>query len=180
MRTFQTRIAERLASFARLILFDKRGTGMSDCVEGVPQLETRMDDVRAVMDAADSTRAALVGIDDVATMSLLFAATYPERTSALALLAAAARGVWAPDYPWGNTPEQAGAVKEAIRRHYFGSRDEGIELIRVQLGNFSVEEIRTMRDYVRRASSPGSMEEQAMMLSESDVRHVLPAIRVPT
>jgi class 3 adenylate cyclase len=79
MRTFQTQIAERLASFARLILFDKRGTGMSDRVEAVPQLETRMDDVRAVMDAAGSPRAALVGVDDVAVMGLLFAAAYPER-----------------------------------------------------------------------------------------------------
>src|SRR5262245_26266255 len=180
MRTFQTRIAERLASFARLILFDKRGTGMSDRVEAVPQLETRMDDVRAVMDAAGSARAALVGLDDVATMSLLFAATYPERTSALALLAASARGTWAPDYPWGFTPEQARALRENIGLHYFGSRDEGSELIRAQLGNFSDEEIQTIRDYVRRASSPGSMQAQATMLTEFDVRRVLPAIRVPT
>ena len=180
MRTFQTQIAERLASFARLILFDKRGTGMSDRVDAVPQLETRMDDVRAVMDAAGSVRAALVGLDDVATMSLLFAATYPERTSALALLAASARGMWAPDYPWGYTAEQARALKENIGRHYFGSRDDGLELIRMQLGNFSDEEIWTIRDYVRRASSPGSMEAQATMLTEFDVRQVLPAIRVPT
>ena len=180
MRTFQTLIAERLASFARLIVFDKRGTGMSDRVEAVPQLETRMDDVRAVMDAAGSPRAALVGLDDVAVMGLLFAATYPERTSALALLGASARGMWAPDYPWGATAEQARALKENIGRHYFGSRDDGLELIRAQLGNFSDEEILVIRDYVRRASSPGSMEAQATMLTEFDVRHVLPTIRVPT
>jgi pimeloyl-ACP methyl ester carboxylesterase len=180
MRTFQTQIAERLASFARLILFDKRGTGMSDRVEAVPQLETRMDDVRAVMDAAGSPRAALVGLDDVAVMGLLFAATYPERTSALALLAASARGMWAPDYPWGYTAEQARALKANIRRHYFGSRDDGLELIRAQLGHFSDEEIWAIRDYVRRASSPGSMEAQATMLTEFDVRQVLPTIGVPT
>ena len=180
IRTFQTQIAERLASFARLILFDKRGTGMSDRVEAVPQLETRMDDVRAVMDAAGSPRAALVGLDDVAVMGLLFAATYPERTSALALLSASACGMWAPDYPWGYTAEQARALKENIGRHYFGSRDDGLELIRAQLGQFGDEEIRAIRDYVRRASSPGSMEAQATMLTEFDVRQVLPTIRVPT
>jgi len=93
------------ASFSRLIKFDKRGTGMSDPVSGAPTLETRMDDVRAVMDAAGSRRAALFGVSDGASMSVLFAATYPERTAALVLRSAAARTLWAPDYPWGSTED---------------------------------------------------------------------------
>ena len=95
-----------LASFARVIQFDKRGTGMSDRVRDLPTLETRMDDVRAVMDATRSERAALFGVDTGGTMSLLFAATYPERTSALVLYGAFARTLWAPDYPWGLTEQE--------------------------------------------------------------------------
>jgi pimeloyl-ACP methyl ester carboxylesterase len=95
-----------LAAFARVIQFDKRGTGMSDRVRDLPDLETRMDDVRAVMDAARSERAALFGVDTGGTMSVLFAATYPERTSALVLCGASARTLWAPDYPWGPTEQE--------------------------------------------------------------------------
>ncbi len=179
MRTFQTQIAERLASFARLILFDKRGAGMSDRVARVPPLETRMDDLRAVMDAAGSVRAALFGIDDVAAMSLLFAATYPERTSALVLLSATARSTWAPDYPWGPTEEQALRRREGIKRRYFGSREEAVD-IRQIWGDISDEEAQTIRDYVRRASSPGALEALVTMLMDVDVRQLLPSIRVPT
>jgi pimeloyl-ACP methyl ester carboxylesterase len=103
VRTF----LERLASFSRLIHFDKRGTGMSDRVVGAPTLETRMDDVRAVMDAADSERAALVGWSEGVAMSCLFAATYPERAWALVLYGGKARELRAPDYPWGPTEAEA-------------------------------------------------------------------------
>jgi pimeloyl-ACP methyl ester carboxylesterase len=92
---------ERLASFARLIRFDKRGTGMSDQVSAATPLETRMDDVRAVMDAVGSERAAMVGVSEGAPMSLLFAATYPDRAWALALYGGFARELRAHDYPWG-------------------------------------------------------------------------------
>ena len=95
----------QLASFSRLIRFDKRGTGMSDRVSGAPNLETRMDDVRAVMDAVGSKRAALFGASEGGAMSLLFAATYPERTAALVLGSAYPRTMWAPDYTWGLTDE---------------------------------------------------------------------------
>jgi class 3 adenylate cyclase len=180
MRTFQTRIAERLASFSRLILFDKRGTGMSDSFTSVPPLETRMDDVRAVMDAAGSSRAALVGLDDVAAMALVFAATYPERTTALVLLSASARGMWAPDFPWGLTHEQVRAMKADALRGWFGSREDALPMVRATLGDFEDDEIWRMRDYARRASSPGAYQEQVSMTTETDVRQVLPAIRVPT
>ena len=97
---------DRLASFCRLIRFDKRGTGMSDPVSGAPTLETRMDDVRAVMDAVGSRRAAFYGLSEGAAMSILFAATYPERTGALVLRSAFPRTIWLPDYPWGRTEQE--------------------------------------------------------------------------
>src|SRR5512132_2077997 len=96
----QARFFERLASFSRLIIFDKRGTGLSDPVAEVPTLELRIDDVRAVMDAAGSEQAALFGISEGGPMSVLFAATHPERVSALVLHGAMGRTTEAPDYPW--------------------------------------------------------------------------------
>jgi pimeloyl-ACP methyl ester carboxylesterase len=101
----ERRYFERLASFSRLITFDKRGTGLSDRV-AVATLEERMDDLRAVMDAAGSERAAVYGGSEGGALSILFAATYPERVSALVLYGAYARLAWAPDYPDG-VPEDA-------------------------------------------------------------------------
>ena len=100
------RFLERLASFSRLILFDKRGTGLSDRVADLPNLETRMDDVRAVMDAVGSERAALFGYSEGGPMCALFAATYPARTTALDHGRELRAPDWAPDYPWAVTPEQ--------------------------------------------------------------------------
>lgn len=100
------RFFERLASFTRLILFDKRGTGLSDRVPDIPNLETRMDDVRAVMDAVRSPRAALLGYSEGGPMCALFSATYPERTAALIMIGSYARRIWAPDYPCGMTREE--------------------------------------------------------------------------
>jgi pimeloyl-ACP methyl ester carboxylesterase len=94
------RCLERLGSFARLIRFDKRGTGLSDREAGVPSLEQRMDDIRAVLDSACSGRAAILGVSEGGPMSVLFAATYPERTEALILYGTYARTAWAPDHPW--------------------------------------------------------------------------------
>ena len=109
-------ILRQLASFSRLIVFDKRGTGMSDRVSGAPTLETRMDDVRAVMDAAGSQRAALVGLSEGAPMSVLFAATYPERTAALVLWGAFARMLVAVGYPMGSSDEEYRRELEADLR----------------------------------------------------------------
>jgi pimeloyl-ACP methyl ester carboxylesterase len=96
----------RLSSFARLILFDKRGTGLSDRMGAMPTLEERMDDVRAVMDAVASKQAGLIGNSEGGPLSILFAATYPQRSSALVLCGSYARRMWAPDCPWGRTEEQ--------------------------------------------------------------------------
>ena len=99
------RLLTRLASFTRLIIFDKRGTGLSDRNSNSPSLEVRMDDVRAVMDAAGSSRAALFGYSEGGPMCALFAATYPDRATALIMGGSYARRITAPDYPWGVTAD---------------------------------------------------------------------------
>ena len=108
------RFFQRLSSSSRLIRFDKRGTGLSDRVAEMPTLEQRMDDVRAVMDAVGSQRAALFGISEGGPMSVLFAATYPERTTALVLYGSYARRSWAPDHPFGWTEEQWNLALERL------------------------------------------------------------------
>jgi len=172
----------RIASFARLIYFDRRGMGMSDRVSGVPTLEARMDDIRVVMDAAGSTRAALFGWIDGAPLSLVFAATYPERVGALVLLGSFARRMWAPDYPWGMTDDQFRAANDVFMRIFFGSRDEGMEALRLITGGGPDEdELGRDVDFVRRAcGSPDTWRAYLDLYRDFDVRHVLPAIRVPT
>jgi pimeloyl-ACP methyl ester carboxylesterase len=168
---------EALASFARLIKFDKRGTGMSDPVAGAPTLETRMDDVRAVMDAAGSRRAALFGVSDGASMSVLFAATYPERTAALVLRSATARTLWAPDYPWGSTEaDYRRRVERELR--IFGPRAEALETV-AALGAFRDDERAAFLDYLRYGASPGMLEALLLMNKEIDIRDVLGAVHVP-
>jgi len=169
---------EELSSFSRLIRFDKRGTGMSDRVSGAPTLETRMDDVRVVMDAVGSHRAAFYGLSEGAAMSILFAATYPERMAALVLRSASPRTMWAPDYPWGRTEEQyEGALARDLK--IFGPRTQAMEAVHA-LGRFEDEEAQSFLRMLRFASSPGALEALYRMNKEIDVRHVLPAVRVPT
>ena len=105
---------ERLASFSRLILLDRRGTGLSDPVEQLPTLEERMDDLVAVMDAAGSRRAFLMGISESGPMCILFAATYPERAAGLVLCNTLARNVRSDDQPWGAPPEVYEGFQRAI------------------------------------------------------------------
>jgi pimeloyl-ACP methyl ester carboxylesterase len=169
---------ERLSSFSRLIRFDKRGTGMSDRVSGAPTLETRMDDVRAVMDAVGSRRAAFYGLSEGAAMSLLFAATYPERMAALVVRSAFPRRMWAPDYPWGQTEEEyEREVERALR--IFGPREQAREAVR-SLGRFTDTEAESFLQMLRFGASPGALEALHRMNKEIDIRHVLPAVRVPT
>jgi pimeloyl-ACP methyl ester carboxylesterase len=170
------RLLRRLASFSRLILFDKRGTGLSDPVplERLPTLEQRMDDVRAVMDAAESERAALFGSSEGGLMSVLFAATYPERTRALVALAIYAKRIWSPDYPWAPTPEARAAEIESIERNW------GREMDISDLAPSADEAFkRRAVTYLRRSASPGAAVALLRMNTQIDVREVLPTISVP-
>jgi pimeloyl-ACP methyl ester carboxylesterase len=181
MANHQGEIPRRLASFSRLIVFDRRGMGMSDRVVG-ESLETRMDDVRAVMDAAGSTRAALFGILDGVAMSLLFAATFPERVSALVLLSGYPRVRWAADYPSGLTGEELRAMEEGIMSFFFGSREAAAAAGRVFRGSEpSEEDVLADIDYLRRASAnPRTLEAYLEAAWENDIRQVLTGIETPT
>jgi len=171
-------VLEKLGSFSRLIRFDKRGTGMSDRVSGAPTLEARMDDVRAVMDAVGSERAAFYGLSEGAAMALLFAATYPDRTAALVVRSAYPRRMWAPDYPWGRTEEEY-EREVAMALEVFGPRERALASVKT-LGQFDQFEAESFLRLLRYGSSPGSLEALHRMNREIDVRHVLPAVRVPT
>ena len=168
---------ERLSSFARLIRFDKRGTGLSDRAAGIATLEERMDDVRAVMDAVGSERAALLGYSEGGAMSMLFSATYPDRTTALVLYAALARLAWAPDVPWGR---DAASVARRCREfeEKWGTGEIGAAWAPSMSGD------RTFRNWVgtfeRAAASPGAAVALLRMNLEIDVRQILPSIQVPT
>jgi pimeloyl-ACP methyl ester carboxylesterase len=163
--TYQSRTVEALASFARVIAFDQRGVGMSDRMDGTPGLETRMDDVRAVMDAAGSSRAAILSASIGVPTSLLFAATYPERTSALVLVRGFARHLWAADYPWGSTLERERSVVEAYQLLYYGSPREAAE--RLGGGNvlYSDEDL----EYLRRAAARGHLCQETRAVCSSGV-----------
>jgi len=172
--------AERLASFSRLILFDKRGTGLSDPVADAPTLEQRIDDVRATMDAAGSERAALLGISEGAPMSVLFAATHPERVSALVLYGAMGRTTEGPDYPWA-TP--ADALRESAAEFlapYWGQQPQGIlELFAPSLAD-DPRVIEYTARLERYSASPAMVQQIFEMFLDIDVRAVLPTIHVPT
>jgi len=176
------RLLGRLASFSRLILFDKRGTGLSDRVSNdeLPTLEQRMDDVRAVLEAVESDRAALFGHSEGGNMCVLFAATYPERTAALITLGCfAKRRDPDDDYPWAPTAENREESAAAVERNWGHLRPEDVEYYapsRVGDKQF----VRNLERYLRRGASPGAAAALLRMNSYIDVREVLPAIGVPT
>ena len=172
---------ERLLRFARLILFDRRGAGLSDRVRETPSLETRMDDVRAVLDAVGSERAALFATFEAAAMCMLFAATYPERTTGLVLYNPVAKGSSAPDYPWAKTPEEW-RRDLAEYRNLWGTTEFVDDLVRhmaptrTEDAEFKQSVLRS----VRFGASPSSAQAIQRMAMEIDIRDVLPSIRVPT
>ena len=172
----------RLAGMGRLILFDKRGTGLSDHVpdEEIPDLETRMDDVLAVMDAAESQRAVLVGVSEGGPMSVLLAATYPERVAALVLLGTFARTMWASDYPIGLTPAEADRREAALKTDDWARQATAEWLGRVAPAGLSDDDLAWYVSYIERGATRGAALAFRRLNREIDVRHVLPTVGVPT
>jgi pimeloyl-ACP methyl ester carboxylesterase len=171
------RFFERLATFSRLILFDKRGTGLSDRGIEAATLEDRMDDVRAVLDAVGSPRAALLGYSEGGTMCILFAATYPDRTQALITIGSYARRLQAPDYPYFTTREEAFKAVEAAAANWGGP-------VWIELRMPSVAGDPIIRQwwarFLRMSASASAAAALQRLNIEIDVRHVLPLIRAPT
>ncbi|TMD37265.1 MAG: alpha/beta fold hydrolase [Chloroflexi bacterium] len=167
----------RLASFSRLILFDKRGCGMSDRVHPLPTLEQRMDDVRAVLDAAGSQRAALLGISEGGVMSALFAATYPERSAGLIINGSYPSALRRPGYPWGITEDQ---FEERMRRvKDIWGKVAGMD--RYAPSQVDKPEVAGWwTTFMQMGASPGDAEDLMRMNTLIDIRDILPAIRVPT
>ena len=169
----------RLATFSRLILFDKRGTGLSDAVplDRLPTLEQRMDDVRAVLDAVGSEQAALFGHSEGGNMCMLFAATYPERVQALVLLSVYAKRLRSDDYPWAPTPEARETEARALEERGWADVDPGYYApSRRDDRDFD----RWLRGWLRNGASPRAAAALLRMNTQIDVRHVLSTIGVPT
>jgi pimeloyl-ACP methyl ester carboxylesterase len=167
---------ERLTTFARVIQFDKRGTGMSDRVTQAATMDERMDDVRAVMDAVGSQRAAVMGISEGGVLASLFAATYPERTAALILY-----GVHATPTFMVRTDTEWIEFSESVRRTW-GSEAEARETLSWMAPSLMMDEsaILWAQKFMRLGASPGAVIALSRMNSEIDIRHVLPSIHVPT
>src|SRR5215211_471975 len=173
------RFLRRLASFSRVIFFDQRGTGLSDPVppEEFPTLEQRVDDIRAVMDAAGSERATLLGASAGGPICTLFAATYPERTASLILYGGYAKRVSSPDYPWAPSAEQRQRYFDRIK-HEWGS---AVDLATLAPSLAGDEAFRAWwASWLRHGASPGVALALARTNSEVDVRATLPSVRVPT
>src|SRR5262245_32321416 len=172
------RFLRRLASFSRLILFDKRGTGLSDRDVGLSTLEQRVDDIRAVMDAVGSEKAALFGTSEGGLMSAMFAAIHPERSIALVLLGSYARESWAPDYPWGSKPE---AYFKTWHEDLEKSWGEAFQLSEAAPSMANDEAARAWAGaYFRNSASLSGAIALADWNFEVDIRGILPSIQVPT
>jgi class 3 adenylate cyclase len=170
---------ESFASYARLIMFDKRGTGLSDRPRELGTLETRMDDIRAVLDAAGEERATLVGLGEGGHTGALFAATYPERTEALVLVGTPARVVQADDYPYGPSAEEWRSRLREIRERW-GQREYFEAQARELDPEADDEFIEWFVTCQRFCASPGAALTFYRVYGETDLREMLPAIRVPT
>ncbi len=170
---------ERLASFSRVISFDKRGTGMSDRVPGdrLPDLETRMEDMTAVMDTAGSEKTVVMGHSEGGALSILFAATHPERVEKLILIGSYAKRIQSEDYPWAPTREAREAEIEAIP-DMWGSPDVALALAPSRAEDQAFTS--WLSRYMRLSASPRDAQALLRMNTEVDTRAVLPAIRVPT
>jgi class 3 adenylate cyclase len=170
----------RLASFSRVIVFDKRGTGLSDpiAIDDLPTIEEWIDDLRAVLDAAGSKRPTLLSGIGASVMALVFAATYPDRTSSLVLVDGCSRLAWAEDSPWGHPVDRLATDLEWLRAGW--GKDGGTMTF---LAPHLLEDRPLAEQYIRyerQSASPGMAKAMIGWLYDVDVRHVLPAIRVPT
>jgi class 3 adenylate cyclase len=175
----RSRFFRRLASFCRVILFDKRGTGMSDRGSQIFTLEQRMHDVQAVLNEVGSERAALFGISEGGPMSLLYAATYPERTAALVLYGCYAKRSWSPDYTFGWKDEQWKRVLDNFGHHWGTPRGVSATMWAPSIAG-DPRAAEDLAAYFRASASPGAAVSIMSMNREIDVRHILPATRVPT
>src|SRR6266576_136074 len=169
----------RLASFCRVIMFDKRGTGMSDRGSQIFTLEQRMHDVQAILTEVGSKRAALFGVSEGGPMSLLYAATYPERTSALVLYGTYAKRSWSPDYAFGWTDEKWNNVLDNIEHHWGTPQGISVTMWAPSIAS-DPRAVEGLASYFRASASPGAAAAIRRMNREIDVRHILPATRVPT
>lgn len=171
------RFLTNLSRFCRLIFFDKRGTGMSDRDVGVPTLEDRTEDIKAVLDAVGSQRASLLGVSEGGNMVSLFAATHPERVDALVLYGCFARREWAPDYPWGET-------RESFETHIASLLENWGKPFKLDNGAPSVAGDPAVQEwfaaYLRFSASPRAAERLTRLNFEIDIREILPVIQVPT
>ncbi len=169
---------ERLSSFCRLIRFDKRGTGLSDRGVYAATLEERTDDIRAVMDAAQSDRAVVLGFSEGGCMACVFAATYPDRTRGLLLWGTMPRWVQTDDYPWGFAPDEHARIVDELAdqgmvREYLSGKGAG-------MSDATPDELDEVIRYFQAAASPTQMAALERMNRDMDIRGVLPTIRVPT
>jgi class 3 adenylate cyclase/pimeloyl-ACP methyl ester carboxylesterase len=171
---------EALGSIARLIVFDKRGTGLSDRIAGVASLEERMDDVRAVMDAAGSARATLLGIADGGPLAILFAAAHPERCLGLVLWDTAPRYLWAPDFPQGARREEAEQQVREVERDW-GTLDDARRTVDYLFPDSPDRDELAQRiaRFERNSASPGGAADLYRMIFEVDVRPLLPGLQAP-
>lgn len=168
---------EKMCKFSRLISFDRRGAGLSDPMVGAPTLEDQIDDVLAVMDAAGCERVALLGSLEGGPLAMTFAATHPDRVSALILYATFSRAAWAPDYDWAPKPEDRAANLDVLVEQWGnGLIGAGIAPSKANDPAF-IEWAGRMERY---SASPGTIRKIQDVVGGTDVRHVLPTIRVPT
>jgi pimeloyl-ACP methyl ester carboxylesterase len=172
-----TRFIESLGKFSRVLLFDRRGTGLSDRNVGVPTLEQRSDDIRAVMDACNSERAAIFGVSEGGNMASIFAATYPERTVALILYASKAKGTWAEDYPWPPTEGEMEEWLQSLKTQWGNPFDLSVAAPSVADDETAV---RWFSALLRYSASPKEAVDASRINMDIDIREILPTIQVPT
>lgn len=168
-----------LAKFSRLILFDKRGTGLSDRRNNLSTLEERMDDIRAVMDAVGSDRAVLFGHSEGGSVSVLFAGTYPHRTIALITFGVFAKRKYSEDYPWAPSDAERQNFYKMVEENWADGDMQGLSSLVPSLAG-DAKFMDWLASYFRSGASPGAALDLARMNTEVDITNILSSIQVPT